>query len=93
MFATQVFKQMQAEGVQATEVTYGCLLVACERVGDVDRAFLLYKEACDQGIPPSDACHNILVNVCAATGRFASVPCCLVLATLLLCHCTQKEGS
>ena len=68
----QVFKQMQAEGVQATEVTYGCLLVACERVHDVDRAFLLYKEACDQGIPPSDGCHNILINVCAATGR--SVP-------------------
>ena len=68
----QVFKQMQAEGVQATEVTYGCLLVACERVNDVDRAFLLYKEACDQGIPPSDGCHNILINVCAATGR--SVP-------------------
>ena len=76
---------MQAEGVQATEVTYGCLLVACEHVSDVDRAFLLYKEACDQGIPPSDACHNILINVCTATGRFASVysvlnlPCCSVV--------------
>ncbi len=79
---------MQAEGVQATEVTYGCLLVACERVSDVDRAFLLYKEACDQGIPPSDACHNILINVCAATGRSASVPFVLLLprCSVLIAH-------
>jgi pentatricopeptide repeat protein len=68
----QVFEQMCAEGMQATEVTYGCLLVACESLGDVDRAFALYKQACDQGITPSDACHNILINVCTATGRFAS---------------------
>ena len=58
---------MQAKGMQATEVTYGCLLVACERLGDVDRAFALYKQACDQGVTPSDACHNILINVCTAT--------------------------
>ncbi len=70
--ALQVFEQMQAEDIQASEVTYGCLLVACERLGDVDRAFLLYKQACQQGIAPSDECHNILVNVCAATGRCAA---------------------
>jgi pentatricopeptide repeat protein len=68
----QVFEQMQADGMQATEVTYGCLLVACERLGDIDRAFALYKQACDQGITPSDACHNILINVCTTTGRFVS---------------------
>lgn len=68
----QVFDQMQAEGVAASEVTFGCLLVACERLGDVDRAFQLYKQACGQGIAPSDECHNILVNVCAATGRSAA---------------------
>ena len=54
-----------------SEVTYGCLLVACERMGNVDRAFSLYKQACQQGIAPSDECHNILVNVCTATGRCA----------------------
>lgn len=69
--AVQVFEQMQAENISASEVTYGCLLVACERLGDVDRAFLLYKKACQQGIAPSDECHNILVNVCTATGRSA----------------------
>ena len=67
-----MFEQMQAESIQASEVTYGCLLVACERLGDVDRAFQLYKQACQQGIAPSDECHNILVNVCTATGRCAA---------------------
>lgn len=67
----QVFERMQAESIPPSEVTYGCLLVACERLGDVDRAFLLYRQACQQGIAPSDECHNILVNVCTATGRSA----------------------
>jgi len=67
-----VFEEMQHDGVAPTEVTYGCLLVACERLGDVERAFQLYKQACERGIVPSDECHNILINVCAETGR--SVP-------------------
>ena len=60
---------MQEESVAPTAVTYGCLLVACEHLGDVERAFRLYKQACDRGIVPTDECHNILINVCAATGR------------------------
>lgn len=63
---------MQQENVAPTAVTYGCLLVACEQLGDVERAFRLYKQACDRGIVPTDECHNILINVCAATGRFAA---------------------
>ena len=67
----QVFEEMQERGVAPTAVTYGCLLVACERTGDVDRAFALYKHACDAGIPPSDEFHNILINACAAADRCA----------------------
>ncbi len=67
----QVFEEMQQEGVEPTAVTYGCLLVACEQLGDVERAFQLYKQACERGIVPTDECHNILINVCAATGRSA----------------------
>ncbi len=70
----QVFEQMQERGVAPTAVTYGCLLVACERLGDVDRAFALYKRACDAGIPPSDEFHNILINACAAADRRALQP-------------------
>ena len=66
---TQVFEEMQQEGVAPTAVTYGCLLVACEQLGAVDRAFQLYKQACERGIVPTDECHNILINICAATGR------------------------
>ena len=39
---------MRAEGLQPTVVTYGCLLVACERKRDVDTAFQLYQAACDE---------------------------------------------
>ena len=34
--------------MQPTAVTYGVLLVACERRRDVDRAFQLYQCACDE---------------------------------------------
>jgi hypothetical protein len=34
--------------LQPTAVTYGVLLVACERRRDVDRAFQLYQAACDE---------------------------------------------
>ena len=39
---------MRAEGLLPSAVTYGCLMVACERSRDVNRAFELYRQACDQ---------------------------------------------
>lgn len=39
---------MRGEQLAPTAVTYGCLLAACERRGDVTRAFQLYKQACDE---------------------------------------------
>lgn len=39
---------MRAAGLAPSAVTYGCLLAACERGGDVERAFALYKQACDE---------------------------------------------
>jgi pentatricopeptide repeat protein len=65
----QVFEEMQEQGIMPTAVTYGCLLVACEHLGEVDRAFDLYREACERGITPTDECHDILIKVCATTGR------------------------
>ena len=70
----QVFEEMQARGLAPTAVTYGCLLVACQKLGDVDRAFALYKRASEAGIPPSDQFHNILINACAEAGRCALGP-------------------
>ena len=31
------FNRMKAEGLKPTAVTYGCLLLACERKGETDR--------------------------------------------------------
>lgn len=39
---------MRREGLAPSAVTYGCLLAACEKAGDVTRAFALYKQACDE---------------------------------------------
>ena len=64
-----VAEDMQAKGIPLTDVTYGCLLVACEKMGDVSKAFLLYQQACGSGIKPSDEMHNILISVCARCGR------------------------
>lgn len=69
----QVFEEMQEQGITPTAVTYGCLLNACERLGQVDQAFDLYREACELGISPTDETHNILINVCTATGRCAAL--------------------
>ena len=63
---------MQAEGLQPTAVTYGCLMTASELDGRLDRAFSLYQEACTRGVLPTDECHNILINVCARSNRYST---------------------
>lgn len=46
--AFDLFDQMRAQGLAPSAVTYGCLLSACERSGNVDLGFELYKQACDE---------------------------------------------
>ena len=60
---------MKLEGVYPTAVTYGCMMNACEASGKVEDAFKLYKEACANGVPPTDGCHNILINAYAKNNR------------------------
>ena len=68
--AFSLAEEMQARGCELTQVTYGCLLLACDKLGgDVDRAFRVYQQACDQGIMPSDEMHDILIGVCTKGGR------------------------
>jgi pentatricopeptide repeat protein len=40
--------ELRRAGLAPSAVTYGCLLAACERSGQVDRAFRLYQRACDE---------------------------------------------
>ncbi len=68
-FVVQVFEEMQAADAVPNAITYGCLLVACQRRKDVTTAFQLYQQACAAGVLPTDECHNILINVCAEAGR------------------------
>lgn len=46
--AFDLFDQMRAQGLAPSAITYGCLLSACERSGNVDLGFELYKQACDE---------------------------------------------
>ena len=62
---------MKAAGNAATATTYGCLLMVCQRQGNVDKAFQLYEEAIDTGVLATDECHNILIGVCSDAGRSA----------------------
>ncbi|CAD7704658.1 unnamed protein product [Ostreobium quekettii] len=63
------FGAMKAAGLRPTAVTYGCLLVGCEKMRDTDHAFLLYREASDAGVLPTDEFHNTLVNMCTRADR------------------------
>eukprot|EP00884_Botryococcus_braunii_P007551 jgi/Botrbrau1/16798/Bobra.150_2s0027.1 len=67
--AFQVFQEMELAGIQPNAVSYGSLLTACRKLGDVDRASALYRRICDRGVLPNDECHNILINIYADAGR------------------------
>ncbi|KAG6861502.1 hypothetical protein C0995_015929 [Termitomyces sp. Mi166 len=43
-YAMELFQQMKAQGVQSTSVTFGAVIGACARVGDVQSAELLFSE-------------------------------------------------
>ena len=61
--------EMRRSHVPLTDVTYGCLLVACEKQGDVSRAFSLYQQSLEECVTPSDQMHNILISVCTRCGK------------------------
>ncbi len=61
--------EMRRSNVPLTDVTYGCLLVACEKQGDVSRAFSLYQQSLEERVTPSDQMHNILISVCTRCGK------------------------
>lgn len=61
--------EMRRSHVPLTDVTYGCLLVACEKQGDVSRAFSLYQQSLEERVTPSDQMHNILISVCTRCGK------------------------
>ncbi len=61
--------EMRAANIPLTDVTYGCLLLACEKKGDVSHALDLYQRACIDGVTPSDQMHNILISVCTRCGK------------------------
>jgi pentatricopeptide repeat protein len=67
--AEGIMGAMRARGLQPSSVTYGCALAGCEVSGDVDRAVRLYKEACTEGLLPTDPLHNALIKVCVRAGR------------------------
>lgn len=67
--AFDLAEQMRLFNIPLTDVTYGCLLLACEKKGDVSHAFDLYQRACVEGVTPSDQMHNILISVCTRCGK------------------------
>ena len=67
--AFELAQDMERHNISMTDVTYGCLFLACEKLGDVNMAFKLYRKACEDGIRPSDEMHNILISVCTKCGK------------------------
>jgi hypothetical protein len=61
--AFQLLDRMRWEGLTPTAVTLGCVLVACEKLQDVDMAFALYQQACDEV-----GGRNGLVGACMGLG-------------------------
>ncbi|KAJ3562640.1 hypothetical protein NP233_g9448 [Leucocoprinus birnbaumii] len=43
-YALELFHQMKAQGIQPTSITYGALIGACARVGDITSSEALFKE-------------------------------------------------
>eukprot|EP00887_Chlorella_sp_A99_P002761 scaffold6.g2761.t1 len=69
--ALQLLDDMRAAGLQPSAVTYGTALGACSRRGDVETAFALYQQACQEGIVPTDELHDLLLKLCVRAGRLS----------------------
>lgn len=60
---------MRQNGLAPDGRAYTRALTACELMGDATQAFVLYHQACDDGVVPVDEMHNVLVRVCSKTHR------------------------
>ena len=64
-----IYKMMKLQGIKPTEVTLSCLIDACRRIYDVDRAFQYFVDVCKEGIVPSDGTYHHFLKICFAHGR------------------------
>jgi pentatricopeptide repeat protein len=64
-----IYKMMKMQGIKPTEVTLSCLIDACRRIYDVDRAFQYFVDICKEGILPGDATYSQFLEICVAHGR------------------------
>jgi len=51
-------------GLKADTVTYSALVSACEKVGDWERAWELYRQCRDSGVVPDTILYNSLISAC-----------------------------
>lgn len=69
-----ILGSMREAGVQPSIVTYCCAVTCCEATHDVDTAFKVYEEACQEQsvaaanqVAALDELHNCLIRVCTAS--------------------------
>jgi pentatricopeptide repeat protein len=86
---------MRAEGLAPSAVTYGCLLAACERTGDVSRAFQLYQQACAEvGVSAAAQCDVGVTGVSSlCAGAVFCLFCYLLASWRRRLHCLVYAAS
>jgi pentatricopeptide repeat protein len=70
--AFKVFDIIQKDGLQPTIVTYGTLMSACERVGNIkgmDKVFQLMRQENEVPIIPNEIIYGAAISVCRKTGE------------------------
>lgn len=57
------------EGLQPSLITYGSLMTACERVGNVDAASKVFQLMRDDGIEPNEIIYGAAISCCRKAGQ------------------------
>ncbi|KAH7365261.1 hypothetical protein KP509_18G017500, partial [Ceratopteris richardii] len=68
MFALNCLDEMQLKGVAPNAVTYVCCLIACGRIGDVEKGKEMHEEIVSKGLLETFALGNALVDMYANCG-------------------------
>ncbi|KAH7443284.1 hypothetical protein KP509_02G028500 [Ceratopteris richardii] len=68
MFALNCLDEMQLKGVAPNAVTYVCCLIACGRIGDVEKGKEIHEEIVSKGLLETLALGNALVDMYANCG-------------------------
>ncbi|KAH7431896.1 hypothetical protein KP509_08G072000 [Ceratopteris richardii] len=68
MFALKCLDEMQLKGVAPNAVTYVCCLIACGRIGDVEKGKEIHEEIVSKGLLETLALGNALVDMYANCG-------------------------